>query len=760
MASQQRLNTTITIGGAVTAGLRSAIGSTVAGLRQIGTAIRDVQRQQTQVGQAIAANRATGQSVAALQQQYDRLGQSIDRMRLAQQRLAANRNAVTANNDARAGYRSKIGETIGLGIGAAAPIVMAAKFEKAMLGVAKQVDGARDDGGKLTATYFEMAKAIQQMGREIPIATNDLAEMVSAGARMGVGKDMKPAEAQKELIEFTKTSAMMASAFDLPAAQLADNMGKIKTLFGLKTQEELRGLADSINYLDDNAISKGGDIIDFMQRVGGVATSVKISGKEMAALGSTLLTLGERTETAGTATNAIFSKFAAAEKGTKKFRSAMKEIGLSTAKVQKGMQVDAQGTLLTVLEKIAKLPKDKQLGVMAELVGLEHSDTLAKLVGGITEYRKQIDLASSKKAEGSMGREFAAQLATTSAQFAIMKNRAVELGVNIGAVLLPAVNDVMGALSPVVTKMAEWSREHPRVTKAVVGTVVALTSLKVAGWAAGYAWTFLKGGVLATQGAFLRVAATMSTIGNLGGSVMGVVRGLALAFALAGPPLWVVGAAAAAVAAAGVLVWKYWEPLKAFFAGFGQGLVEGMAPISQAITDAFAPVVSIIKPIVQPALDAIGTWIKAAIGWFGELFTPINAASETTTKFGEAGKVCGEVVAGAFRIMLAPIEAVLNSIKWINDNIGGVIQKASQLGGTLQSGWQAAKDFVSGGPAPAAVPALRGAAGGAGAGAQTNTINIHQTPGQDSRQLADEVIRRMKEREGVNRRSGLADRAN
>ena len=35
------------------------------------------------------------------------------------------------------------------------------------------------------------------------------------------------------------------------------------------------------------------------------------------------------TETAGTATNAMFQKFAAADKGTKKFKAAMSEIGLS-----------------------------------------------------------------------------------------------------------------------------------------------------------------------------------------------------------------------------------------------------------------------------------------------------------------------------------------------------------------------------------------------------------------------------------------------
>ncbi|QIL83597.1 phage tail tape measure protein [Diaphorobacter sp. HDW4A] len=43
-------------------------------------------------------------------------------------------------------------------------------------------------------------------------------------------------------------------------------------------------MADTINYLDDNAISKGSDIIGFLNRVGGVAGTVGITGENMAAL--------------------------------------------------------------------------------------------------------------------------------------------------------------------------------------------------------------------------------------------------------------------------------------------------------------------------------------------------------------------------------------------------------------------------------------------------------------------------------------------
>ena len=72
--------------------------------------------------------------------------------------------------------------------------------------------------------------------------------------------------------------------------------------------------ADAINYLDDNAISKGTEIIGFMNRVSGIAGIAKISEKNMAALGSTLQTAGATEEQSATAVNAIFTRLSQASK--------------------------------------------------------------------------------------------------------------------------------------------------------------------------------------------------------------------------------------------------------------------------------------------------------------------------------------------------------------------------------------------------------------------------------------------------------------
>lgn len=524
----KRLNATLTIGGAVASSLRSAFGTTSSEVDRVGSAISRLKDRQKELNRTIQDQAKLGRGANALvagyaQDELDEVARKLEKLRSLQERINSAKSGMADGRSMIMSGGMTLGATAAVASAALVPIAQATAFEKAMLGVAKQVSGARDESGKLTDVYFNMAKQIQLLGRDIPIATNELADMVAAGARMGVAKD--------ELIDFTRTAAMMASAFELPAGELADQMGKIAGLFKIPIPR-IGELADAINYLDDNAISKGADIIDFLTRTGGVAGSVKVTGKEMAALGSTLLTLGERSETASTATNALFQKLAAADKGTKKFQATMAELGLSTSAVQKGMQLDAQGTILKVLEAINNLPAEKRLGALVDMVGLEHSDTVAKLASNVGEYRKQIDMVNSQQVQGSMGREFAATLATTSAQWETSKNRMTEIGVNIGSVLLPAVNSLLGVFGGAASAVADFVREHKTLVTNIalaagtIGTVVAgFSSLKIGVGAAVLAFNALK-------------------------------------LAIATNPI---GLIVTALAVGAVLIYNNWEPIKAFF---------------------------------------------------------------------------------------------------------------------------------------------------------------------------------------------------
>lgn len=354
---------------------------------------------------------------------------------------------------------------------AAVPVVQAAKFETAMLGVAKQVEGARDESGQLTQVYYDMFRQVQMLGRELPMATSEIAAMVAAGARMGIARD--------ELIAFTRTSAQMADAFELPAADLADQMGKIAGLFKIPIPR-VADLADVINYLDDNAISKGAEIIDVLKRIGGTAEFLKMPANEAAALASTFLTLGSSAEIAGTAANAVMRELSIATMQPKRFKEGLAAIKLDAKKLQADMSQDATGTIQKVLTALNALPEERRLTVATQLFGKEYGDDVAKLAGGIEEYRRQLALARSEQAKGSMGREAAARNATTAAQWERTKNLFSEMAVNIGSVLLPVANTLLEWVRDITGWVADFVKENQWLVKTIGYIAMAFGALFVA----------------------------------------------------------------------------------------------------------------------------------------------------------------------------------------------------------------------------------------------------------------------------------------
>ncbi|PPK72689.1 TP901 family phage tail tape measure protein [Methylobacter tundripaludum] len=714
---------------------RTKLANLTAAQHQFGSSntnlVGQIARTELALGKASEKARKYGIDVGSIVGENRKLIQSEQ----ALSRQLARTNALKANRDRRSELGGQMVGTIGMAYAASAPISEAVKFETAMVGVSKQVSGARDPSGQLTGVYADMRKQIQMLGREMPVATNGIADMVTAGARMGVEKE--------NLIGFAKVTGMMATAFELPEGELADNMGKIAKLYNIPIKN-IEGLADTINYLDDNAIAKGGDIISFLSRVGGVAASVKIGDKSMAALGSTLLTLGETTDTAGTATNAMFQKLANAEGGTKDFKEAMGSIGLSLYDVQKGMQIDGEGTFLKVLEAIRSMPKGQRLGIMADLVGMEHSDTMAKLVGGIEEYRSQIKMANSEAAKGSISKEFSAQLATTAAQLTITKNRATELAVNLGSVLLPGFNTALGAAGGLSSDLADLSAEFPGVTKVVIGATVGLIGLKVTTLAVGYAVTVVKdvftvaagildffqlsslratGALVAQKAAVLGAAIQQKALATWTG-VVTTAQWLWNAAIIANPIGAMVAVAVVAVAALGAAVYyiyNNWGGITTWFSGVFTAIGGVVTTVGSAIGAAFFTAASSVRAVWEPVIN----WLAEKFAWIGQS---------------------------------------VEWIKGIGSSIGGVVSSAASNISQQAKGTVLGAAMASTVAAPALatpLPAMPPAAGSAPATAihQTNTATIHitQQPGEDQNALAERVAKHLKRQQAADARGALHD---
>ncbi|HEE1983486.1 phage tail tape measure protein [Enterobacter roggenkampii] len=677
--------------------LRQRSAEQVAALNQQRAAIRQLTQQQkgeqTQLNQLRASFYSEGIAISSASRATEQINQ-----RTAQynRQLAEQQRRLDAVNQAQARYsRAKeTGEkmmsggmkTAAVGAATLAPVAAAVKsyssLEDAMKGVAKQVNGLRDDSGNRTPQYEEMQRAIMDASEKLPMANGavDYAALVEGGARMGVANSDDPWQKQKaDLLSFASMAAKASVAFELPADQLSESLGKIAGLYKIPTQN-IEQLGDAINYLDDNAKSKGSDIIDVLQRVGGLAS--QLDYKQAAALGSTFLTLGTPAEVAASATNAMVRELSIATVQGKNFMQGLDALGLSAEKVQKSMSMDAMGTIISVLEASKKLAPDQQVANLTQIFGKEFGDDAQKLANNLPELRRQIELTQGAAAKGSMNRESDINKASLSAQWQLTKTGAVNAFSSAGETLRDPLMDIMLTVSKMVGSVRRWVEANPalvgsimKVTAAIgallivvgglmlsIGAVLgpmALVRLSFTTLAGEGGVARLTGGVMRLGGAFQWLAGSpMQALLSAGRMVFGPLITL-----LAGisAPVW---GLIALFAAAAVAVIKFWQPIKAFFSGFFTGLMAGLQPITQAFNAVFAP--------LAPIFDSIGNAISGVWEWFTKLLEPIQFSSEALASCTSAGETFGKVVGAAISALTLPIQAVAKGLGWILEKLGAI----------------------------------------------------------------------------------------
>lgn len=635
--------------------------STGADTRNLGTTER---RLKTEIEAANKAIQAQRERLSALAKQQERVSKA--------QRNYSKGKELAGNAAVAGASAGAVGAAVGL------PIVGMVKdysrFEDAMAGVAKQVNGARDDNGQLTQTYYDMGAAIKKMSETIPMATTDLAALVEGGARMGIqGKD--------DLLEFARVAATAATAFELPADQVGESLARIASLYKLPIKN-VSQLGDAINYLDDNAMSKGGDIIEVMQRTAGITASVGMSFKDAAALGSTFLTLGASAEIAGTATNAMIRELAIATQQPKRFVTGLKSIGLEAKAVQDGMSKDATGTIQKVLEAVNKLPKNQQLGVMTQLFGKEYGDDAAKLASNIGEYKRQLDLVNgadnAPKRDGSMQREGDIRADQLSARWEMSQNRMFNLSSALGATLRPALIQLVTGFNGVLERVNAWATANPGLVLGILKVGAGIAALSI-----GFSTVALA--LATTLGPFLAVRYGLSLIGIRLPSVIGLLFNLgSKVLPFVGQAfMWVgrlfmanpIGLAITAIAAAAYLIYANWDKVKAYFIGawaeIKLGFSGGISGILQTLAN-FSPI-GLIYQAFSAVMNYMGVEMPSRFTEFGGMII--------------AGLVNG-ITNAMGSVKTAITDAGSNTVDWFKEKLGihSPSRVFAELGGFTMAG--------------------------------------------------------------------------
>ncbi|HGH4644607.1 TPA: phage tail tape measure protein [Enterobacter roggenkampii] len=609
--------------------------------------------------------------------------------------------------------------TTAAGVGMGAPIMAAVKsyasMEDAMKGVAKQVNGLRDDNGNRTARFYEMQDAIKAASEQLPMENGavDFAALVEGGARMNVANSNDSwADQKRDLLAFATTAAKASTAFELPADELSESLGKIAQLYKVPTRN-IELLGDALNYLDDNAMSKGGDIIDVLQRMGGVAD--RLDYRKAAALGSTFLSLGTAPEVAASAANAMVRELSIATMQSKSFFAGMDLLKLNPAQIEKEMTQDAMGTIQRVLEKVNSLPKDKRLGAMTLIFGKEFGDDAAKLANNLPELQRQLKLTSGSDANGSMQKESDINKDSLSAQWLLVKSGAENTFSSLGETLRAPLLAIMGTVKQVTGSFRRWVEENPKLAGGLLKVMAALASIAV-----------VLGTVMLAVSAVLGPLALMRLqffiLGIKGGSAFGLItkaiggvgKGIMWLgrLMMANPILAVIGL----IAMGAILIWQNWDTLgpkfKAMWDAVCAATTAAWEWIKQAASSAWEGIKSLFFNYTLPGLIA-KNWdaIKAGVSeaWttvrqtISDKWTAILAdVAALPAKFQEMGSAIIDSILNGINAKWETLKSKLSSVTdylpdWMTGNnkapgktqvqvVGGAAAAAVPFAGMYDSG--------------------------------------------------------------------------
>ena len=351
----------------------------------------------------------------------------------------------------------------------------AIKFESAMADVKKVVNF------DTPAQFKEMGDDILKLTRTIPMAGEEIAAIVAAGGQSGV--------ARENLLGYAKDAATMGVAFDMAAGDAGEAMATMANVLG-KPITEMAQFGDVINHLSDNANSKAKDIVNVITRVGSDTRMLGLTEKQSAALGSTFLSMGKAPELAAQAVKGMSSSFLQLKAG--EHAKELKQLGFTTKSFAAAMNKDAQGAISSFIEKVKKMPKDKQYPLLAKIFGKQYADDVLLLAQNTGEYNRQLGLLQETDEQGnlkyigSMQREFENRSNTTENKLTKLKNSLTEIAEKIGEAFLPVITSFVENITPVIYSITEWVETNPQIMEwvltvgggigAVVGGLLTLHS--------------------------------------------------------------------------------------------------------------------------------------------------------------------------------------------------------------------------------------------------------------------------------------------
>ncbi|EOB6217739.1 phage tail tape measure protein [Escherichia coli] len=458
-----------------------------------------------------------------------------------------------------------------------------------------------------------------------------------------------------ELGETADIGSNILTQFNLTADQM-DRVGDTLTAAFTRTNTDLRALGETMKY------------------TGPVAAKLGISLEEAAAMAGMLANNGLRGSDAGTAMRASLSRLASPPKAA---ADALKELGVSVADAR-GKMRPMEDVLLDLYKATQKYGQVDQVSFFKDIAGEEAFVGLQTLVAAAGSGELQKLTRELQGARGEADRVAKVMADNLDGDLKNLDSAWEGLRIRISDLVDGPLRSVTQWLTRVLEKITSLAQAHPVLTRQLLIAGGALLAMTATVGSLSLAIGVLAGPLAKLRLGFSLLTGSMSAVRVLP-ALWGMVTGsVSLLGGAIGALFSPVGLIVAALAGAAVLIWKYWDPIRAFFAGVFSGIMERLTPLRETF-ERFSPV-----------FDAIGSGISQVFNWFKSLLSPMESSKETLDKCTSAGEIFGNVLGGALQLVLTPAKMLLDTLAWILEKLGVLPDEAERARKKIEDAQRAA----------------------------------------------------------------------
>lgn len=745
----------IKIGASLSGAFNTAFASVKGTLAQLGQVSDELKNKHSRLGEVMARAMAhPTRNVGELRRQYDQLGQTLDQLRAKQEKLAASMARGEALKAARADLRGQAMETAGTAVALGAPVVqsvrLAAGFQDQMRDIAITGEFSKAEEAKIGDTVREAATKWNQTQAEIG---RGLGVLVAGGL-----------QDSKELERYAPVMAKAATATRASMEDLGNVMIALKENLGI-TAGETEQTLNMLAYAGKRGQFEIRDMAKWLPTLTPSFAAMGVTGKEaVAEIGAALQIArkgaGTNDEAANNFRNFLGKLFSQDTK--KDFEKAgisieeslkgLREKGLTPVQgmleiitdymgrkspeaadqFQKAMAIKDDKERETALQRISEAYK---LGELFQ--DMQAMNFIRPAIANMAEMKDIKQGSMDARDKGLLDADYQKRVETATEQFKAFKIGMMDIGITIGNVLLPPLVNMLNAVRPVISAFGEWAKTHPGLVQGTIGLVGGLIAGKLAVIGLRYginllispfnAMNVLMDGFAAKQQTikglmlagkfdpFLRtIGRVRSVLSGLATRTMslglsGIGNGLMSGFQAALPWLGRAGMMllrltpiGLVLSTVGLLVYKYWQPIKGFFVGLWQGLSSVAGPAIKALIQSVMSFGSsigrlvlaipgvgfafrLLRAVVVPVFNVLIGGVQSVWNWFTNLLKPVEDVGGKAQDMGQkVGVVLGGIVKALaslptkfFKLGGDMVDGLVSGIK---TRLGEAVKAVSELG--------------------------------------------------------------------------------